>query len=959
MDEIGESINKKNSILLSRNTPVGLVVGAAGFLGSHLVDALLEKGIQVIGIDDLKAGLKRNLEQASEKRNFHMLIESPDKLNIGLERLDYIFIIPQKYWDLEKVFELFKQRQSKCLLVSSIDLYERNEEQDFRELQFLEKKIAKFAEAHHLNARILRLGPIFGPRMDFKTKDPLIKLIQQALTGDLNSGVSLEFSSRALYCQDAVDLIIRTIFAGATSQKIFDGVMPAPVKVAEIKQVLMDPVWYESRGFTPTELPPWPTPNLEKSLKSLNWQPKSKLVSSLRETMNYFKDNEIEIPKVEEEKKAGKQPEEFSQQWNEEQKEGLEALKFKPGKPQKIKNGGKPERFFLPYHQIYLVLILAFITYALIWPLVNFGWGVWSYQTQLSEGFKNLTAGEFDKSLTNIQKAETGARSAESVLSAFEPLRKIGYFRERFETKDDLVNLSMLSISSVKSATRGTQALMEGIKATTGELTASSSGYFNTAQVELASSNTDLAKMQTLLGSNNLDKSLPAPFARKFSSLLTKLNQMSSLVEQARALSVLLPSLVGIDGGSKSYLILLQNNMELRPTGGFIGSFAKVTFTGGKLQKLDVNDVYAIDGQLGIQVEPPKEIKEDLGQKFWYLRDSNWEPDFPTSARQAEWFFTKETGDQVVGVIALDVSAIEEILSIIGPLNLADYKEKITSENLFERAITYAEVGFFPGSQAKKSFLTALTNEMFNKLFFLPQNNWPGIIAALGRSFDEKHIGIYLNDPKLFSYLTSQNWTQTFPRQSSGEQKQDFLSLVEANLGANKVNYYLDRNYKLETVVGKEGEIRHRLRLSYTNRSPSDAFPAGKYKNRMRVYLPMGSKLTRALWGETEITKQVTSFSDYGRAGYSMLLELSPREQKTLVLDYAVPVKLEFEGNLAKYRLDIIKQMGTLKDPLEWSISYPISYQLVSDQVKKIGPQETSISTDLSRDRSFEVEFKK
>ena len=185
-------------------------------------------------------------------------------------------------------------------------------------------------------------------------------------------------------------------------------------------------------------------------------------------------------------------------------------------------------------------------------------------------------------------------------------------------------------------------------------------------------------------------------------------------------MSVLLPKLVALDG-TKNYLILLQNNMELRPAGGFIGSFAKVAFENGKLKKLEVNDIYAIDGQLGFHVEPPKEIKEDLGQKDWFLRDSNWESDFPTSARQAQWFYTKETGERVEGVVAIDISAMEGLLSSIGGVELADYKEKITSENLFEKAVTHAELSFFPGTQAKKSFLTALTNAVFEKIFFLPQ----------------------------------------------------------------------------------------------------------------------------------------------------------------------------------------------------------------------------------------------
>lgn len=405
--------------------------------------------------------------------------------------------------------------------------------------------------------------------------------------------------------------------------------------------------------------------------------------------------------------------------------------------------------------------------------------------------------------------------------------------------------------------------------------------------------------------------------------------------------------------------MLLQNNMELRPGGGFIGSFAEVSFEGGKLRKIEVNDIYTIDGQLNLRVEPPVEIKEDLGQKDYYLRDSNWEPDFPTSARQAEWFYNKETGNSVEGVVALDVSAMEELLSVIGPIDLADYKEKITAENLFEKAVTHAETSFFPGTQAKKSFLTALSNGVFEKIFFLPQNNWPGIISALGKSLEEKHISFYLNDPKQFQFLHSQNWTHILPRQSKENLGSDFLSIVEANLGANKVNYYLDRSYNLHTIIGKEGDVSQRLRINYINRSPSEAFPGGKYKNRMRIYLPFGASLTRAIWGEADITADVNGFVDYGRSGYSLLLELAPKEQKMLVIDYTVPLKLDFQEGKASYRLDIIKQAGTGKDPFAWTVTYPISYKASSSQARNSSPQESSISTDLSRDRSFEVEFRR
>lgn len=945
MDEIAQNINKNTGITLSRNSPVALVVGAGTFLGSHLVDNLLSKNIQVVGIADDDFGKKENLAKAIENKDFHLTSDFAD--NLELSRLDYLFIIPSKKLILKKVLNLFKNMSCRLLLISSIELYSEKGSHNLSWLGDIESDIAKAARDNKLNARILRLGPIFGPRMSFDPSvgeiEPVTRLIQQALTGDLQKEISLEFSSRALFVDDAIILAIKCILAGSTAQKIFDGVLPTPIKVSEIKQVLLDPLWHENRQFSPQELPPWPTPNLEKTIKFLNWRPRENLVENLKKTLSYFRDNEIKVEKIEDDS------------WKGEKAEALEALKeelpIQKENEKKVKKGIR-----VP---IFLILGLSLIIYSLIWPIVSISWGVLTFRYQLAESIKSLEKGQFDKSLFSVGQADYGISQAKSVFYSLEPIRKTGLLKAQFELGDHLANIATLSNLSAQSTILGIQALYQSLSSVTGEKTEPSKEYFDQSKVYLASADEDLSKAQAIMAGADFTSLLPQLLKGRIESLSLRLNSYANLVKKARALSILLPEVVGAEG-SKSYMVLLQNNNELRPSGGFIGSIAKVTFEGGKLKKLEVNDVYEVDGQLKIHVEPPKDIASDLGQKDYFLRDSNWEPDFPSSARQAEWFYNKETGQRVEGVAALDISAAEDLLRVLGPLDLPDYNEKVGADNLFASAIAHAEVNFFPGTQAKKSFLTGLTQGLFNKLFFLPNQNWPAIVTSLGKSLESKHMSIYLDNPKLFSYLVSQNWAALMPRGSEekGNILVDLLAPVEANLGANKVNYYLDREYKLETMIGKDGEINHKLKIAYTNRSPSEAFPGGKYKNRFRIYLPSGTKLNKALWGESNITGSVTSFVDYGRSGYSFLLELPPKEQKTLILDYQLPQKLKFDNNRALYRLDVVKQAGTNKDPLEWTMSYPLNMKLASDSLAN-GSQQQTIQTDLSKDRSFEVEFSK
>ena len=959
MAGINEYSNKNTRILLSRNSPVALVVGAGGFLGSHLVDKLLSKSIQVIGVDNLSSGKRENLAHASEDKDFHLVIEDAENLDLEIERLDYIFIASQEEVNLKKILDLFKDFKCRLLLISSVELYGEDISSDLKwlkkaEVAVAEKAVSGADKKYNLNARILRLGPVFGPRMSFSKNDAMAKLIAQSINGDLQKDVNLEFSSRSLYIDDAVELAIKCNFAGATAQKIFDGVNNSPIKIEEIKQVLLDPVWHETKNFEASELPPWPTPNLEKTIKFLNWHPRMKLVKNLKETLNYFRDNGVEIPKIEQEieKEDGKLL------LNEEKKGELEALKL--GRVEEDKVEKKKRKTNFHFSRILSLFITAFVVYALIWPIFELSWGVLAFRFQLAEAVRNLEKGEFDKSLSNVSQANGGVEMAKSIFLSLQPIRETGILKSQFETGDNLSYLATLSSDAASSTILGIQALYQSLKSVTGESETSPKEFFDLSNSYLSLADSDLSKAEALINNPSFKQNLPSMFKGRVDNLSEKLSLYSNLVKKARAISSLLPEVVALNG-SKDYLILFQNNNELRPTGGFIGSYGQITFEGGKLKKLKVNDIYSIDGNLSIHVEPPKEIKEDLGQKDFYLRDSNWEPDFPTSARQAEWFYNKETGERVHGVIALDISAAADLLSVMGPLDLPDYSEKVTSDNLFEKSITHAEANFFPGTQAKKGFLTALTQGIFNQLFFLSNQNWPGVVASLGRSMEQKHLSIYLDDPKLFSYLVSQGWTNALPRPLAEKNSPDIdlLLPVEANLGANKANYYIDRNYNLETVIGKDGDISHRLRIAYTNKSPSTTFPGGTYKNRMRIYMPFGTKLTRILWGETDITKSVTAFIDYGRSGYSFLIELSPKEKKTLVLDYSPPFKLNFVDGRATYKLDVIKQAGTLKDPFIWNLTFPLNMRLGSNQEGKIGPQEQTIQTDLSKDRSFEVTFTK
>lgn len=980
-------INSKDSILVSSNSPLAFIVGVAGFIGSHLAEYLLAHRIQVIGVDNFSTGKKEYLSEAVKNRNFHLINEDIEQvylkhqsgqLPLNLPRIDYAFFVAdsqsrQRLFHqgllafLELVNQLKKklanQGKHKIVLASSIDLYNNRLDDSQRILKNAEIRFARFVKHHGLNGRIVRLATVFGPRMHFRIVDPLVRLIQASLLGKLQEEqTSLDFSDRALFVDDAVKLLTRSVLAGATAQKIFDGARIQPIKVAELRQILLDPIWHEMRHFQPTELPPWPTPNLKKTCHELAWSPQEGIISSLKKTVTYFKDNNLAVPPLEEEdwKSYGKKWSFARIEKGVTSAQPNQDVADKPSKRQSLGTISQIWRKLQP--QAVVIITLALVSYAAILPVLVLAVDALSIRNHLRSSRQSIEKGDFAKAQQEVKRAEATLEDSQQIIKSVIILKRLGLFTNQLSKLEQIIQVTQEGISGVAHATAGTKALYETTKIISGEKSADPQKLYHLAQLELSAADQKIAKVRARLKEPVFLESF-APFIRfRAEDLAVKLDFYGDLVNKAYSASFILPQITALDGssagpaGKKTYLVLLQNNLELRAAGGFIGSYAKLTFEKGTITQVVVDDVYNLDGGLTEVIAPPEELRNDLGINRLFLRDSNFEPDFPTSARQAQVFFRLATGEIVNGVFALDLAGSAKLLQAVGGLSLSDYGEEVNGSNLFERAITHAEVNFFPGSQAKKNYLTSLQAQLFNKVFYLSNQNWPAITAAISESLQQKHLMIYLADPELFSYVVAQNWAGVMPRAGVASEGQtvDFLAPVESNMGANKANFYLDRQYLLETTFGKEGQIFHKLTINYQNDSPAEVFPAGRYKNRFRLYLPLGAKLTKVVWGEADLTGRVATFSDYGRTAYSVLVELLPKEQKNLVFEYSLAQPLPFKNGVVSYRLDVIKQAGTLKDPLTLSFALPINFELMEEETIN---QEKTYSTDLSQDRSFELKI--
>ena len=437
---------------------------------------------------------------------------------------------------------------------------------------------------------------------------------------------------------------------------------------------------------------------------------------------------------------------------------------------------------------------------------------------------------------------------------------------------------------------------------------------------------------------------------------IIELPDMRKKIEIGREFFSIIPEVFGASQ-KKSYLFLFQNNMELRATGGFIGSYGLAIFENGKLLDFQVEDVYTADGQLKGHVEPPAPIIKYLGEAGWYLRDSNFDPDFPKTAERVKWFFQKETGRVVDGVIGVNLFVVQKILRAIGSVKLPDYQEVITADNLFERGEYYSEVGSFPGSTQKGDFLGTLASEIFQR--FNQTDNWLEIGEALFNSLEEKQILISLDDKKAAKVINHYHWDgEIMPNTKyqipNTKYIPDYLMVVESNFGVNKSNYFIDRklNHKIEIKEGIEEE----LVIHYQNNSPIHVWPGGDYKNYLRIYVPLKSQLLGVKIDEKPLDlREIDVFSSSEKSVFGFLVKVPVGEEREVKVRYKIPFKLE---DFTAYALFFQKQSGTKGDPLSVLVDYPSSLKVVKIAPDALTGQYVLLyNTELSKDRLFIFEY--
>ncbi len=437
--------------------------------------------------------------------------------------------------------------------------------------------------------------------------------------------------------------------------------------------------------------------------------------------------------------------------------------------------------------------------------------------------------------------------------------------------------------------------------------------------------------------------------------------QLTDLVESLQKVKKILPYIDPLlaHEEEEKYLLFFANNMELRPGGGFLGSFGILKIKDYTIEDIEIHDVYDADGQLIAHIDPPEPIRKYLQIPHGFLRDSNFSPDFPEDYEKAKLFLEKEINlKDFSGAILITTTAIEHILDAFGNLYIPDFNEYINRRNFYLKAQIHSEKDFFPGSIQKKSFLSSLAKQLIINLEIASPKQ---LAIAVKKSLDEKQIIMYFDEKEIQDVIDPLYWSgRTIQPRCISESYQncvvDYLFPYDANVGANKVNFFITRSMNLKTKINSKGEIQHTLSVRFQNESPDEVFPGGTYKNYFQIMLPLNSVLSRVTKDGVlveDFEEKIAQFKTIG-----LYFELPPKKTIEVKITYTLGEQLNNGRGI--YQLIVQKQIGSSNNDYVFELDLPKNIYILNQNFTALVKENHIVyNTSLTADKIFFIELTK
>lgn len=461
-------------------------------------------------------------------------------------------------------------------------------------------------------------------------------------------------------------------------------------------------------------------------------------------------------------------------------------------------------------------------------------------------------------------------------------------------------------------------------------------------------------------------EALPGEYRDAISEAKIAVPKLTNAVRKANAVAGVLGEIMG-QSEPKRYLVIFQNNAELRPTGGFMGSFAMMDVSKGKVVNMTIpgGGTYDMQGGMMQKISSPQPLH--LINPLWQFHDANWYPDFPTSAKQIAWFYGKSGGTTTDGVIAINASLMEQLLNITGPIDMPEYGKVITADNFYDETQKSVEVEYDKEENKPKKFIGDLGPKVLEKLMNGGNDQLVMLAGIMDDALLRRDVQLWMNNADLQERITGLGWSGAM-KTTDG----DFVSVIHTNIAGQKTDRLMHDDLQHSVKVLPDGTGIVTMTFTRTHKGIKGAqFSGVRNVDFVRFYVPQGSMLVEARGfdqpdpklfklgdgseGEdpavaaaeknSKIDRQSgTRINDEGgKTVFGNWMQTDPGKSSTVTLVYELPpgavtVTKAPEGKLAALYGDIV---GNRRDRLD--------YTLLVQKQSGTNPMTVTSSVDFPR----------
>ncbi len=445
---------------------------------------------------------------------------------------------------------------------------------------------------------------------------------------------------------------------------------------------------------------------------------------------------------------------------------------------------------------------------------------------------------------------------------------------------------------------------------------------------------------------------LVPPLAAAVTQAQDTLRPMAPLLERSQALLDLERYLFS---GPHRFLVLAQNNAQIRPTGGFPGTFGLIELGPEGLHLDHFADIYTLPRDTLDLPNPPGRT---LARKHFFFRNANWWMDFPTSCAVMMPLWANMKQPAVDGVIAIDLPTIRDLLAVLGPITVPESKVAFSASNVIEQLSYAVEIEYSGGQDyaGKKNVVGSLARAVMERLTHLSEKEFLPALQSLATSANEKHIQLWVSDAAAQRNLVASGWSGAIDPAGVTDLVAVSNTLMrrpaKANLGVTKSLDY-------QVSLGTDGSAETTLRLGYAKSTDN---VLGTLQDRffdyIRVHRATGTVLTGG--DQVELLPDATGLPTFAR-----YFGLDSGATTTVEMGARVPAAAPVEGNEMQYRLLVVKQADLVDTDARIAVRAPQGWQITSATASlrvtgtavpvTLADGRASLSVPLSQDLVFDV----